>query len=207
MAEKFIGELLSSKKVYIITRTHERENEFNNCYKSLLEQTIKPNWIIISDSDNLYLNRKFEIPYEIIKVKPGRKKWWIRHHNFANKYFNDVLKLIPDGNFVYFLDDDDKLCSSNWVEEIIMEDVDILIGRFQLGDNHKNKLIGQVIKRGEIGGSCYAIKSDIAKKFTWPSLGGGDFMYLKKILKYYDPTFTNTIVASVQKNLSRSWKR
>ncbi len=207
MAKKFIGALMIAKKVYIITRTHERENEFNNCYKSLLEQTIKPNWIIISDSENLYLNKKNEIPYKIIKVKPGRKKWWVRHHNFANEYFNNVLKLIPDGNFVYFLDDDDKLISSNWIEEIITKDVDILIGRFQLGDNHNNKLIGEAIIRGEIGGSCYAIKSEIAKKFKWPCRAGGDFMYLKKILKYHDPIFTDTIIASAQTNLHRRWKR
>jgi len=32
-------------------------------------------------------------------------------------------------------------------------------------------------------------------------------MYLKKILKYHDPIFTDTIIASVQTNLNRSWKR
>ena len=121
---------MNTKKVYIITRTHEREHEFNNCYKSLLEQTIKPNWIIISDSENLYLNKNFEIPHKIIKVKSGRKKWWIRHHNFANGYFNEVLPSIPDGNFIFFLDDDDILINPNWVEEIIESNANILIGQF-----------------------------------------------------------------------------
>jgi len=207
MARKFIGALLIAKKVYIITRTHERENEFNNCYKSLLEQTVKPHWIIISDSKNLYLNKKFEIPYQIIKVKPGKKKWWIRHHNFANGYFNEVLPLIPDGNFVYFLDDDDKLINPNWIEEIIKSNANVLIGQFKMGPNHDNKLIGKTIERGEVGTSCYAIRSEIAKKIKWPSLAGGDFMYLKEILKYHDPIFTDTIIASVQTNLNRSWKR
>ena len=198
---------MDNKKVYIITRTHEREHEFNNCYKSLLKQTIEPQWVIISDSSNLYLNKKFEIPHQIVEVIPKSKKWWIRHHNFTNGYFNEVLPHIPDGNFVYFLDDDDFLISSKWIEEIIATNADILIGKFQLGSNHNNKLIGQNIKRGEIGGACYAIKTQLAKKFTWPCRGGGDFMYLRKLLKHYNPIFTDTIIASVQDNLGRSWKK
>lgn len=207
MDGKFDGNDLNNKRVYIITRTHERELEFNNCYESLLSQTVKPNWLIISDSENNYLNKNFDISTKIIKVKPGRKKWWIRHHNFTNCYFNEALPLIPNGHFVFFLDDDDKLITKTWVEEVINKNSNVLIGKFQLGPNHKNKIIGEVIKRGEVGGSCYAIKSEIAKQFTWPNRGGGDFIYLKKILKQYTPNFTDTIIGGVQNNLSRSWKK
>ena len=155
---------MNKKKVYIITRTHERPVEFNNCYNSIKSQSILPIWYIISDSDQNSYIKSIDIPHKVINVEPGKKKWWIKNYMFANGYFNKILPLIPDGNFVYFLDDDDKLIDKDWIKTIVESDADILFGKFQMGKDHNYKLIGKEIKRGEIGGSCMAIKSEIAKK-------------------------------------------
>ena len=194
------------KKVYIITRTHHRPNEFQICYESIKSQTILPIWYIISDSSkNNYIN-SIDIPHKIINVNPGKKKWWIKNYMFANGYFNEVLPLIPDGNFVYFLDDDDKLIDKDWIKKIIENNVDILMGKFQMGSDHKYKLIGDKIQRGFIGTSCIAIKSEIAKKYKWPLRSGGDFMYISQVLKNHTPKYLDSIIAGVQTNLNRSWK-
>mgnify|MGYP001040462982 FL=1 len=115
--------------------------------------------------------------------------------------------MIPDGNFVIILDDDDKLLFKDWVKIIIKEDVDVLIGKFKMGGDHNFKIIGDKINRGDIGTTCFAIRSEIAKQFNWPQRSGGDYNFIQKITMKYSPVFIDHIVGGVQNNLNQSWRK
>ena len=192
-------------KVFLLLRTHNRPDEFSRCIKSISKQSVLPEIIIISDDKKDDYINEITLPHQVFHPIFKKPQWWIRHHNPFNDYFNQVLSLVPDGQYVYYLDDDDELADTDWIKTILEENVDFLIGRFQLGKSHKGKFIGKVIVRGEIGGSCIAIRSEIAKEFTWPEKGAGDFFFISQIVKKYEPRFISMIAGKVQKDLQHSW--
>ena len=81
------------------------------------------------------------------------------------------------------------MVDTNWIKTILDINTNVLIARFQLGKSHNNLLIGNKIVRGNIGTSCFAIKSEIAKEFKWPSKGAGDYFFIKEVVKKYKPVF------------------
>jgi len=197
----------SKMKVYLLLRTHNRPNEFRCCIESITKQTILPEIIIISDDEKDEYINEVTVPHQIFHPKYKKPRWWIRHHNPFNDYFNQAISIVPDNNYVIYLDDDDRLLSKDWVQIILEKNVDVLIGRFKMGEDHKYKLIGAQIKRGEIGTGCFSIRSEIAKQYKWPKKRGGDYIYIKKITDNYQPVFTDHIIGSVQKNLNKSWRK
>ena len=103
------------------------------------------------------------------------------------------------------MDDDDELVDQDWIKTILENDTDILIGQFQLGDAHNHQFIGDVVVRGKFGGSCIAIRSEIAREAKWPSRGGGDFFFISQVIKKYKPIFIPMVAGKVQKELQHSW--
>jgi len=103
------------------------------------------------------------------------------------------------------LDDDDELVDQNWIKNIIDTNVDVLIGRFKLGKTHNHKIIGDQLIRGKIGGSCIALRSEIAREAKWPPRGGGDFFFISQVVKKYKPLFISMVAGKVQKDLQHSW--
>jgi len=197
----------TNSSVYLLTRTHNRPENFQRCLESVSQQTVLPRWIIISDDPvDTYIDAA-TIPHQVYRPTPRKPCWWIRHHNPFNAYFNEALALIPDGHFIIYLDDDDILLDNTWVETILQKDCDVLIGKFQLGSAHQNRVIGEKLERGKIGGSCVAVRSEIARRHPWPRRGGGDFMFLQSLAKRYTFTWHAEIVAGVQENLGHSWGR
>ena len=192
-------------KVYLLLRTHNRPDEFRICIKSISKQSVLPEIIIISDDENdAYIN-EVTLPHQVFRPKYRKPRWWIRHHNPFNDYFNQALELIPDGHFVYYLDDDDELVDLDWIKIILKQNADFLIGKFQLGESHNNSLIGEEIVRGKIGGSCIAIRSEIARGIKWPLRGAGDFFFIKRVVEKYKPEFISIVAGKVQKDLQHSW--
>ena len=194
-----------SAKVYLLLRTHNRPEEFRRCIDSISRQSILPEIIIISDDKNDNYINEVKLPHQIFRPLYKKPQWWIRHHNPFNDYFNQVLSIIPDGHFIYYLDDDDELVDPDWIKTILEQNKDVLIGRFQLGNSHNNKIIGEKVVRGTIGGSCIAIRSEIARKNKWPSKGAGDFFFISQIIDKYEPQFISMIAGRVQKDLQHSW--
>ncbi len=198
---------MAEKKVYLMLRTHNRRESFFQCLDSIKQQSIMPVVLIISDDPaDTYINQ-VDIKHLIFRPKKKVTRRWIRHHNPYNDYFNQAMSSIPDGNFVIYLDDDDVLLDEDWIKTIIEYNADVLIAKFKMGRNHDYKTVGHAIQRGEIGGSCYAVRSEIARKFKWPKRGGGDFKFIQKVTRLYEPVFIDMIAASVQNNLSRSWRK
>ena len=195
----------SESKVFLLLRTHNRQEEFNRCIESISKQSLLPEIIIISDDKNDTYIKEVTLPHQVFRPKYRKPRWWIRHHNPFNDYFNQALSLITDGHFVYYLDDDDELVDQNWIKTILENDTDILIGKFQLGDAHNHQYIGKVVARGKIGGSCIAIRSEIAREAKWPSRGGGDFFFISQVVKKYKPLFISMVAGKVQKDLQHSW--
>ena len=195
----------SESKVFLLLRTHNRPEEFNRCIESISKQSLLPEIIIISDDKNDTYIKEVALPHQVFRPKYRKPQWWIRHHNPFNDYFNQALSLIADGHFIYYLDDDDELVDQDWIKTILENDTDILIGQFQLGDAHNHQYIGDVVVRGKIGGSCIAIRSEIAREAKWPSRGGGDFFFISQVIKKYKPIFISMVAGKVQKDLQHSW--
>ena len=195
----------SESKVFLLLRTHNRPEEFNRCIESISKQSVLPEIIIISDDEIDTYIKEVTLPHQVFHPKYRKPRWWIRHHNPFNDYFNQALELIPDGHFVYYLDDDDELVDQNWIKTIIDTNVDVLIGRFKLGKMHNHKIIGVQLIRGEIGGSCIAIRSEIAREIKWPLRGAGDFFFISRIVEKYKPVFVKIVAGKVQKDLQHSW--
>lgn len=200
--------MTASPQVYLLTRTHHRPEQFQRCLESVKQQSVLPRWIIIRDDPADDYVGQADIPHEIFQPARVRTpRWWIRHHNPFNDYFNQVLTRIPDGNFIIYLDDDDMLLDPAWVATILERDVDVLVGKFQLGQAHDFAVIGTEIKRGKIGGSCVAVRSEIARKHSWPQRGGGDFLFIRSLARSHDFTWLDRIIAGVQSDLNHSWGR
>ncbi|MCF7796638.1 MAG: hypothetical protein K9N11_09270 [Lentisphaeria bacterium] len=176
--------------------------------ESVKRQSVLPKWIIIRDDPADDYVERAHIPQEIFQPAKIRKpRWWIRHHNPFNDYFNQVLTRIPDGNFIIYLDDDDMLLDPTWVATILERDADVLVGKFQLGPAHDYALIGTAVERGKIGGSCVAVRSEIARQHPWPLRGGGDFMFIRSLAQNHEFVWEDRIVAGVQSDLNHSWGR
>ena len=195
----------SESKVFLLLRTHNRPEEFSRCIESILKQSVIPEIIIISDDENDTYIKEVTLPHHVFRPKYRKPQWWIRHHNPFNDYFNQALSLISDGHFVYYLDDDDELVDPDWIKTILEKNTNILIGRFQLGKSHNDAIIGKEVVRGKIGGSCIAIRSEIARKIKWPLRGGGDFFFITRVVNKYDPKFITMVAGKVQKDLQHSW--
>ena len=86
----------SKTKVYLLLRTHNRPNEFHRCIESIIKQKILPEIIIISDDEKDVYIKKVAVPHQIFHPKYKKTRWWIRHHNPFNDYFNQALSIIPD---------------------------------------------------------------------------------------------------------------
>ena len=197
--------MTSDPSVYLLLRTHNRPEEFRRCIDSISGQSVIPEIIIISDDKNDSYISEVKLPHQIFRPLYKKPRWWIRHHNPFNDYFNQVLSIIPDGHFIYYLDDDDELVDTDWIKTILEENTDLLIGRFQLGKSHNGKIIGKEAVRGKIGGSCIAVRSEIAREFKWPLIGAGDFFIISQIIKKYEPKFVSIVAGKVQKDLQHSW--
>ncbi len=197
----------AESRVYLLLRTHNRPQEFERCIRSIGEQSVPPLPVIISDDPADTYVDAVEMEHLLFRPKYKKPRWWIRHHNPFNNYFNQALTLVPDGQFVIYLDDDDILLYPDWVKTILTLNKDVLIGRFQLGKAHQFKVIGERVERGHIGGSCVAVRSEIARRHPWPARGGGDFLFISKLKRRYAFEFIPEIVAGVQSDLNHSWGR
>ena len=195
----------SESKVFLLLRTHNRPQEFHRCIESIAKQSVLPEIIIISDDENDTYIKEVTLTHQVFRPKYRKPQWWIRHHNPFNDYFNQAVSLIPDGHFVYYLDDDDELVDQGWIKTILENDSNVLIGRFQLGNAHNHKLIGEKVVRGKIGGSCIALRSEIAREIKWPTRGGGDFFFIRRVVEKYKPIFISMVAGKVQKDLQHSW--
>jgi len=195
-------------RVYVMVRTHNRPEEFKCCMESLRSQSVLPVPVVISDDPADSYIQPLEMEHLIFRPKYKKPRWWIRHHNPFEDYFNQAMALIPDGNFVIYLDDDDKLIYPDWVRTILEKKQDVLIGRFQLGKSHNYKVIGERVKRGEIGTGCVAVRSELARRHKWITWGGhGDCKFIRDLIRHYRPEFFPEIIAGVQSDLNHSWGR
>lgn len=94
-----------------------------------------------------------------------------------------------------------------WIETIICRDVDVLIGKFQLGKRHNNCVIGDRVQRQHIGNGCYSVRTTVAQQFKWRSRQAADWMFIDTVARKYPVEYHNSIIAKAQTELNRSWKR
>jgi len=97
-----------SPKIYVLTRTSGRPKFFNNCKKSIKTQTYK-NWEhIISCDDPKSCEYAFDLDKTtVVPVNRVEKKG--KMNCPYNMYNNNLIKRVPHGSWMLFLDDDGKL--------------------------------------------------------------------------------------------------
>lgn len=181
--------------INVLTRTSNRPLGFENCHRSLINQTYKNIKHIVSYEDNndlQYLNK-----YDVVKVKvdkyKGKKKTNINGYIFApyNSYCNALLNNVEDG-WILFLDDDDNLLHNKVLEELVSEikktqEETMFIWQMRYPDGDiipsKNQFMNEEIKINNIGSPCILFHSKYKSIVEWDNFKGSDFRFIKALFK------------------------
>ena len=114
--------------VNILTRTCKRPNYFDDCMKSIYNQTYKNINIIVSIDDKE--SDKYTVPHSCTSVyvnKVERKDW---HHFPYNNYLNEMYKHCYPG-YIIHLDDDDQFTDNEAIEKAVNTGGDMIIWKVQ----------------------------------------------------------------------------
>ncbi|WP_165176406.1 glycosyltransferase family A protein [Desulfovibrio sp. ZJ369] len=200
----------------ILIRTNNRPNYFHDCIKSVLDQSYSNINIIVGYDDNKSLEyiQKFpcvKIPLKKWSgekpVKPSSDEYgiWFPY----NIYFNDLLKFVYHGYIIY-LDDDDKLFSSDSLEyiyKLVKNNCDSIFWRVKFptrivpSDINFEKKIPIVKDISTIG---FSHSSKI--KVNWEPWKRGDFRVAKYIWKESKKTiWANAILSTIQRNIENGY--
>lgn len=181
--------------INILTRTSKRPLGFENCHKSIINQTYKNIKHIVSyedDKDLQYLNK-----YDIQKVKvdkyKGEKQINVDGYLFApyNSYCNSLLNNVKEG-WILFLDDDDNLLHNKVIEELVTEikkndECTMFIWKMRYPDGNtipSNKYFKyKKIEINNIGTPCILFNSKYKSITTWDNFKGSDFRFIKKLFE------------------------
>lgn len=171
----------------ILTRTGYREYHYKRLLDSIQSQTYK-NIRHLKSCDNphcTYLD--FENDTNIVKVKKNKKLT-----RFYNLYLNNLGAKVNNG-WIMILDDDCKLISPTFIEELAEEcqrskPEDILLYQTYIGasktvippDEYLNQ---KLIRRKYIDMSCFCVHYTVLKTEKFNATLAGDFKFLKMLLK------------------------
>ncbi len=174
-------EFQSSSEIYVLTRTSNRPCLFKKCAKSV--QRMK-NVVHIVSCDNLndleYISKY--IPFKNI-VFISRTKRKHKKDRPENLYFNEMYKKVPDDAFIIHLDDD-----AEFVNNIPPLKSNLNIWKAKVTGRKMPK--DKKIVYGNIDSACFAVKAKLAKKVGWTRKSGGDYNFLVKFIKMYEPKIT-----------------
>lgn len=196
--------------ITILTPTYNRKNTLTKAYKSLLNQTNKNfEWIIVDDgsSDNTK-----EIVNKFIKEKNLKIIYKYKENGGKHTAVNEGVK-IAKGKYILILDSDDTLLE-NAVELIYKywkkyekNEKIACLSFIKVFPN--NKTIGKEYKEEEVvsnhidfrynrnllGDMCEVFKTEILKKYPFPTFNGERFLseaiIWNKIAIDYDTAYIN----------------
>lgn len=190
---------MKSKKdnilINILTRTSNRPLGFENCHKSVINQTYKNIKHIVSydnDNDLQYLNN-----YRIEKVRVNKYKGEVLKNPdgylFApyNTYCNALLNKVESG-WILFLDDDDHLIHNKVIEEIIKQikkatEDSIFIWKMRYPNGKtvpSNHFFEQKeIQINNIGSPCILFHSKYKAFATWDTFKGADYRFINALFE------------------------
>ncbi len=175
---------MSQETLYILTRTSGRPEYFKRCRESVKALTWPGPLVHIVHSDDprdTYVDGDIIIKGECLTPAFGR--------GFYNKYMNRLLEAIPKPHgWVHMIDDDDEYLGADVLNWLHSQDRKVMHvfktrrkgmkkgGKPVIFPKHwKNQLSFQT--------ECFALWSDIAKRYRWWSQKGGDHQYTRKITR------------------------
>ena len=104
-----------------------------------------------------------------------------------------MYKKVPDNAFIIHLDDD-----AEFIDNVPPLDNDLVIWKAKVNGRKmpkENKVI-----RGNIDSACFAVKAKLAKKVGWTREAAGDYNFLTKFIKMYEPKITWSAKTVVKTN-------
>jgi glycosyltransferase involved in cell wall biosynthesis len=206
-------------KVTTIIRTHEREKRLGICLKSIADCGYEDlHVIIISD------NPKDPVEKVVDSIEWKHKLDWDRFQPNPqswppNDYFNQIHHLVK-GQYITYIDDDDKVLDSNYYEEIkeaAKTNPNMIIWKANLGRLYTGsrdtiipepKNFNRRPVLSHFSTLNMGVKSDLAKTLKWPARKGGDGLFAAIFWDKYvgknreNVVFINKVITSTQNGLS-----
>lgn len=184
--------------INIITRTHNRPNEFNILKSTLEQQTYKDyNWIVGSDTDCPYYPDA--IRYTIDNQVPVSIPFG-HYHAPWNLYLNRLQEEVKEG-YVMYIDDDDCFKYKNSLEMIskFVEEDKILIWKVEITPKFivPSYSFGKTITAGDFSGIGFCFHSKHLP-VDWGCYSYGDYRVGKQLeekglkLKFINVILTRT---------------
>ena len=192
--------------VNILIRTSNRPNYFDNCIKSILEQTYKNVNIFCSiDNKDKYTIKYPVYPVNVKKVTEIKDKAMSEYYGVkfpSNLYLNNLQEKVKEGLIMY-LDDDDILTDSNSLKTIVDEykkGNELIFWKIE----SNGRIIPSVKNWGKAPVSCdisgigLAFDSKHKKHAMWEAYKRGDFRIATKLynkidkIKFIDEILTKT---------------
>ncbi len=140
--ETFKNIFSKNPEIYILTRTSGRPKFFEMCKKSIESQTYKKHVHVTSCDDETTCKyvKRYEETTTLVPVSRIPKKG--KRNCPYNMYNNNLIKRVPQGSWIIFLDDDGKFYDNEALERLSKaikksekEGKDIIIS---LGDGNVN---------------------------------------------------------------------
>jgi hypothetical protein len=194
--------------VNILLRTSGRPNFFNECMRSIREQTYKNVNVIVGTDDEQ--SARYVQPYKVIHVKykpnvnvpdapedfaDGRSIYGAKAH--YNTYLNHLAKEVRSG-WVLYMDDDGRFASRDSLADLVKEirtDDDMIIPRV--------KVLTQVIPTDEYFGippvncqitGAWLFHSKYLPFVNWEPYRKGNYRVARVLYKLCKPRWVNMIL-------------
>lgn len=188
------------EKIAIITRTSNRPNYFNKCYRSAQSQNHCVHHVIYDNERDLkYLKDKNLILHKVDhnKLKEGynepapasARPPLLSIHNL---YFNEVYPKIKE-RWCYHLDDDNQLIGvplQNLIKDI-HPSTDLIICKVKHFSGilpRPNLFKTKTVRLGAIDTGCFIAKTELLKKVNWDGWKCGDFRFISNLVKHANRT-------------------
>ena len=192
---------MAKETLYILTRTSGRPEFFKRCRETV--NALKwpgPKIHIVHTDDPRDLDHvegDIIIQGECLSPTFGR--------GFYNKYCNRLLKAVPRNpeGWIHFMDDDDEYLGPNVLNFLHGQDRKVLhvfkTRRKGMSKGQKEVMFPKYWKnQPSFQTECFAVWSDIAKKYRWWAQKGGDHQYTRKITRKYPIKWHDTLASQAQ---------
>lgn len=184
--------------ITILTRSGNRQKDFEQLRASINKQTIKPYHFISNDNPNCtFLSNEKNVFPVVAQPEKGKA--------FYNLYLNELVSKVEEG-WIIILDDDSKLIDNTFIEKLIdickkTSNDKIIIYQSFIGKNKIKIPVHPIIKKGKIDMACFCIHHSILKQVKFDSRKCGDYNILKKLKdKQFDFKFIKNIPIGIWAN-------
>ncbi len=197
--------------INILTRSHQRPNNFQVCHDSIKNQTYKNvNHIVSYDDED---TNKYLIPYKILPVNCVPKKGILKKETTPeseygrpfpfNLYINKLKDHVSSG-WIMGLDDDDKFYSDDGLEKIvshITSENDLILWRVKIGETivPSDVNFGKIVVR-DISGIGFLVHSKWYKDYQIEPYRRADFRLIKYLSKKLNTIWINEVFTQTQGN-------